>query len=150
MTKQNLSGQVAVLTGAGGGIGRAAAEKLAQEKMKIVLLGGNRLEKLEETRSLVMQYTDCLMLPGDLTDQAFLDEGVARVIQQYGRTDVLINNAGMALNCSFEDVSQCKSPLFPDAKINSKPKKIKFCNHYQHFLRCRACRVSVPKCLYRL
>ena len=37
MTKQNLSGQVAVLTGAGGGIGRAAAEKLAQEKMKIVL-----------------------------------------------------------------------------------------------------------------
>ena len=133
MTKQNLSGQVAVLTGAGGGIGRAAAEKLAQEKMKIVLLGGNRLEKLEETRSLVMQYTDCLMLPGDLTDQAFLDEGVARVIQQYGRTDVLINNAGMALNCSFEDVSEdqfdkimkinVKAPYFLTQKLIPSLKK---------------------------
>ena len=119
MTKQNLSGQVAVLTGAGGGIGRAAAEKLAQEKMKIVLLGGNRLEKLEETRSLVMQYTDCLMLPGDLTDQAFLDEGVARVIQQYGRTDVLINNAGMALNCSFA-VSYTHLSVFSAAVCQSQ------------------------------
>ena len=133
MTKQHLSGQIAVLTGAGGGIGRATAEKLAQEKMKIVLLGGNHLEKLEETRSLVTQHTDCLMLPGDLTNQAFLDEGVARIIQEYGRVDVLINNAGMALNCSFEDVSEdqfdkimkinVKAPYFLTQKLIPTLKK---------------------------
>ena len=50
--KADLHGKVAVLTGAGGGIGRATAEKLAQLGMKLVLLGGKNSEKLEETRKL--------------------------------------------------------------------------------------------------
>ena len=55
--KQDLTGKIAVVTGAGGGIGRATAVRLAQEKMKIVLFGGNNLGKLDETRRLVEQQT---------------------------------------------------------------------------------------------
>jgi len=104
--KQNLEQKVAIITGAGGGIGRAAAEKLAREKMRLVLLGGHHIQRLEETRRRVEQYTDCLMLPGDLTKLPFLTESVGQIEEQFGGIDVLINNAGMAMNGSFEEVSE--------------------------------------------
>ncbi len=103
--KQDLSGKVVIVTGAGGGIGRATAVRLAQDKMKVVLFGGNQVEKLRETKDIVEEYAECLMLPGDLTDMAFMAGGVERVVETFGRIDVLINNAGMALNCPFAEVS---------------------------------------------
>ena len=104
--KQCLQDKVIVITGAGSGIGRATAEKLAPERAKIVLLGGNRLEKLEETRKRVAHYTDCLVIPGDLTDGTIAKQGIAQIVQTYGGLDVLINNAGMALNCPYSEVTE--------------------------------------------
>lgn len=106
MMEQNVKGKVAVLTGAGGGIGRATAKKLAQNGMQMVLLGGNNVDKLHETQSMIQQYTDSLVLPGNLTDMSFLTQSVDRIIDKFGQVDVLINNAGMAMNSSFEDVSE--------------------------------------------
>ena len=71
----SLQDKVAIITGGGGGIGRAIAATLAKEKMLIVLLGGNDREKLAATAEAVEEYTECLMLPGDLTDLEFLAEG---------------------------------------------------------------------------
>ena len=51
--EKHLESKVAVLTGAGGGIGQAAAVKLAQNKMKVVLLGGHNKDKLDLTRRAV-------------------------------------------------------------------------------------------------
>jgi len=104
--KQELQGKVVVLTGAGGGIGRATAERLAKEKMKVALLGGNNLQKLETTKQIVEEYTECLALPGNLMDVAFLREGVEKIKEHFGGIDVLINNAGTALNCSVEDMTE--------------------------------------------
>lgn len=104
--KQDLKNKVIVITGAGSGIGRATAERLAKERAHIVLFGGNRLEKLEETKAIVTQDTDCLVIPGDLTRAAVAKEGIKRIIDTYGGIDVLINNAGMAMNGSFEDVTE--------------------------------------------
>ncbi len=103
--EQNIQGKVVVLTGAGGGIGRATAQKLAQQGMKIVLLGGTNLEKLQETQRMI-QSTDSLLLPGDLTDLSFLKQAVEQAAEKFGHIDVLINNAGMALNRSFEEVEE--------------------------------------------
>ena len=103
---QNLKDKIIIITGAGGGIGRAAAEKLAKEQAKLVLLGGNNLKNLEETRAIVTQYTDCLMLPGDLTLSSTMEDGIHQIMNTYGGIDILINNAGMALNCGFEDVTE--------------------------------------------
>ena len=103
--KQDLTGKIAVITGAGGGIGRATAVRLAQEKMKIVLFGGNNLAKLDETRRLVEQQTECLAVPGNLTDLQAMDAMFDKMIEAWGGLDVLVNNAGMTLNAPFAETT---------------------------------------------
>ena len=103
--KQDLTGKIAVVTGAGGGIGRATAVRLAQEKMKIVLFGGNNLGKLDETRRLVEQQTECLAVPGNLTDLRMMDAMFEKMIDAWGGLDVLVNNAGMAINAPFVETT---------------------------------------------
>ena len=107
MMEQNWKEKVAVITGGGGGIGRATAEMMAKDGIRVVLLGGRNLQKLEQTAQLVRQYpnSDCLVLSGDLTDQSLYDGWMEAILQRYGRMDALINNAGMALNCPFEAVT---------------------------------------------
>lgn len=100
-----MKNRTVVITGAGGGIGRAVAEKLAQCGVKIVLLGGHNIAKLEETEKIVAKYTSCLVLPGDLTSPEFLDESIEKTVEVYGGIDILINNAGVAQSTPFEDVS---------------------------------------------
>ena len=103
--KQDLTGKIAVVTGAGGGIGRATAVRLAQEKMKLVLFGGNNLAKLDETRRLVEQQTECLAVPGNLTDLQAMDAMFDKMIETWGGLDVLVNNAGMTLNAPFAETT---------------------------------------------
>lgn len=100
-----LLGKVLVLTGAGGGIGRAVAEKLAGHGMKTVLLGGRNEKKLGETRALVEKHAPCLVLPGNLADPDFIASGVAEAVRAFGGVDVLVNNAGAAQSTPFEEVS---------------------------------------------
>lgn len=101
----NLKNKTVVLTGAGGGIGRAIAEKLAGEQMKLILLGGNHIEKLNETAAVVNQQSSCIVMPGDLTSPEFIAESIQKIENFTGRIDVLINNAGVAQNTPFENIS---------------------------------------------
>ena len=104
---QNLAGLTAIITGAGGGIGHATAVRLAAEGMNIVLFGGHNLDKLNATREAVEKLAaPCLMLPGDLADTSAYPTMLAQVEQQFGGLDVLINNAGLALNEPFADISE--------------------------------------------
>ena len=100
-----LKDKVVILTGAGGGIGRAIAVKLAQAGMSLVLLGGNDRDKLTATVKLAENFAPCLALPGDLTDLEFLSAGINAAVSRFGGIDVLINNAGVAQNTPFEKVS---------------------------------------------
>ena len=84
----SLENKVAVITGGGGGIGRAIAEKLARENMKIVLIGGNNLAKLVETRQIVEQFSSCHLVPGDLSDLDFVSRAVAEAGELCGGIDV--------------------------------------------------------------
>lgn len=104
--KQNLEGAVAVITGGGGGIGRATAVKLAESGMAVVLLGGNNLEKLAETAKAV--GTTVLTIPGDLTDLDFLRQSVVQIVDTFGGIDVLVNNAGVAMSCPFPDITEAQ------------------------------------------
>ena len=101
----NLKNKTVVLTGAGGGIGRAIAEKLAGEQMKLILLGGNHIEKLNETAAIVNQQSSCIDMPGDLTSPEFIAESIQKIENSTGGLDVLINNAGVAQNTPFENIS---------------------------------------------
>lgn len=101
----NLKNKTVILTGAGGGIGRAIAEKLAGEQMNLILLGGNNIEKLKETAAIVKQASSCIVMPGDLTSPGFIAESMQKIVNSTGGIDVLINNAGVAQNTPFEDIS---------------------------------------------
>ncbi len=91
------SGRVALVTGARRGIGRSIAEVLLQAGASVALVSRNA-DGLEETaRTLAAQYGTerVLSLPFDVGDQAQVDRAVERLIDAWGRIDVLVNNAGL-------------------------------------------------------
>ena len=99
-----LEGRVAFVTGAGGGIGSAVAKALAKEGCKVVLFGGKSIEKLIKTESMINKMGgEAEVFSGDLTNQTTLIDLFSSAIKKVGKIDILINNAGMALNSSFED-----------------------------------------------
>ncbi len=94
--------KVVVITGASSGIGKALAEKYASEGWNVVV-AARRLDRLEE---LEKQFGKEVMLPvkTDVTQESDCKNLVEKAIEKYGRIDVLINNAGISMRASFEDV----------------------------------------------
>jgi NAD(P)-dependent dehydrogenase (short-subunit alcohol dehydrogenase family) len=88
-------GRIALVTGAGSGIGRAAAAALLKEGYKTVLTGRRR-DALDETAKLAAGASgEALVHPADLTKPADVDALFAAIKAKYGRLDVLFNNAGV-------------------------------------------------------
>ena len=86
-------GHVALVTGAGTGIGAATARLLAERGMHLAL-AGRRRELLDETaRAVEAAGMRALVLPGDLADSALPQRLVEETVQALGRLDVLVNNA---------------------------------------------------------
>jgi NAD(P)-dependent dehydrogenase (short-subunit alcohol dehydrogenase family) len=87
--------RIALVTGAGTGIGRAAALALMKAGWTVVL-AGRRKDKLEEVaREGLSAGGKCLVVPTDVTDPAQIKALFARVKETYGRLDLLFNNAGI-------------------------------------------------------
>jgi NAD(P)-dependent dehydrogenase (short-subunit alcohol dehydrogenase family) len=102
---RRLEGKVAVLTGAAAGIGRALARRLAEEGATVCLADVNR-EGLEETASALrardFQTTTSTV---NVADDGQVESFAREVEERHGRADVLINNAGVALHGTVEEVS---------------------------------------------
>jgi NAD(P)-dependent dehydrogenase (short-subunit alcohol dehydrogenase family) len=97
--------KIAVVTGAGTGVGRAAALALMKTGFTVVLTG-RRLDKLEETQKLGESIGKSLPVIADMTDPKSIAALFTKVMQTYGRLDLLFNNAGMgAPAVPFEDLS---------------------------------------------
>jgi len=86
--------KVALVTGAGSGIGRAVAVALAGEGYAVAL-AGRRVEMLEETARMAGAERDVLVVPTDVRDPASVRALVDATVAQFGRLDVLFNNAGI-------------------------------------------------------
>ena len=84
--------RTALVTGAGGGIGRAAALALAQDGFAVAL-AGRRRDALEETAGLAGSATT-LVVPTDVSRPESIEALFATIGQAWGRLDVLFNNAG--------------------------------------------------------
>lgn len=100
----NLTGQVALVTGASRGIGRACAAALARAGADIALgLRDSRADAgaADEIRSLGRRV---LPLQMDMSDLAQVENAVARAVQQLGRLDILVNNAGFSIPAPAEEV----------------------------------------------
>lgn len=98
-----VKGKVAIITGAGTGIGKAIALRLAREGIHLALCGRNR-EKLEQTQAEAKKLgVKTLIMQGDLTDDSYLFSLVDTVAAHFGGVDIVINNAGMAYNARLEE-----------------------------------------------
>ncbi|MBX5472263.1 MAG: SDR family oxidoreductase [Acetobacteraceae bacterium] len=88
------AGKIAVVTGAGSGIGRASAVALAKAGWTVVL-AGRRREALEATAAKAKEAGgSSLVVPTDVSDPASVDALFATAKNQFGRVDLLFNNAG--------------------------------------------------------
>ncbi|OGO48635.1 MAG: hypothetical protein A2W34_03255 [Chloroflexi bacterium RBG_16_64_32] len=96
LDKLRLDGKVAVVTGAGRGLGRAMALALAEAGCDIVAAARTR-SQIDETAGLVRDGgRRCLVVPTDITDPASVAAMVESAIAEFGRIDILLNNAGGA------------------------------------------------------
>src|SRR5262245_32545552 len=87
----SLSGKTALITGAGRGIGRSVAERLAKEGARVVVLGRTASEIEEVAASL-----NGVAVRADVGDRASLSQALAELSSKKIRVDVLVNNAGIA------------------------------------------------------
>ncbi|MFZ0658173.1 MAG: SDR family NAD(P)-dependent oxidoreductase [Candidatus Binataceae bacterium] len=89
-----LDGKVAIITGAGRGLGRAMALKFAEAGADIVAASRTQAQ-LDETAELVRKTgRKCLIVPTDVTDSAAVNAMAAAALKEMGKIDILINNAG--------------------------------------------------------
>lgn len=98
-----LDGQVAVVTGGGSGLGRAAALELARLGARVVVCG-RRPEPLEETVALA-EDGRVEAHPCDIREEAQVDALIGAVLERHERIDVLVNNAGGQYLTPAEDIT---------------------------------------------
>lgn len=96
-SSSRLSGKVAVVTGAGRGIGRAVAERFAAEGATLVLTQRSEPELVELRDALVAKGHRAELVAADVRDEDAAASVVEAAIERFGRLDVLCNNAGIGL-----------------------------------------------------
>src|SRR4029077_4080119 len=101
----SLDGQVALVTGAGRGIGAGIALELATRGARVALMG--RAESaLEGSAELIRARTaaEVSAHPGDVTDERSVENVIDAVLRRHAHIDVLVNNAGIIDQAQFLDI----------------------------------------------
>jgi NAD(P)-dependent dehydrogenase (short-subunit alcohol dehydrogenase family) len=122
-TRQPLASQVAVITGAGRGIGSAISRKLAALGATAVLLGRTQSSLDQTAQSIVDAGGKTEVIPCDVTVLHQLEYASTRVDSTFGRVDILVNNAGVG---GFNDPLHNLPPEDWDRIINTNLRGVYF------------------------
>ena len=95
VSTHKLAGKVALITGGDSGIGRAVAMLFASHGARIAIAYLNEHSDARETCKQAEMYSECVMIAGDLSKEAHCRRVVRQVVKQYGRIDILVNNAAL-------------------------------------------------------
>ena len=91
---KKLEGKVAIITGGDSGIGRSAAIHFAREGADIAIIYLSEDVDAKDTAKLIeKEGRSCLLIKGDIGSESFCQKSVKKVLEEFGRIDVLVNNA---------------------------------------------------------
>ena len=100
---RSVEGKVALITGAGSGMGRATAFVFAEAGAKVVVSDVNEKQIDEVAKEIGSSEVTCLKQALDVTNQKNINEAVTNVIKEFGQLDILINNAGISIPRTIDD-----------------------------------------------
>jgi NAD(P)-dependent dehydrogenase (short-subunit alcohol dehydrogenase family) len=105
---ERLQGKIAVITGSGRGIGRACATRFASEGAAVVVSDIDADNAQRTTQLILDAGGRAVCHPADVTDSSEVDALVERAVSEFGRLDIMFNNAGGALPEVTHEVSDAK------------------------------------------
>jgi NAD(P)-dependent dehydrogenase (short-subunit alcohol dehydrogenase family) len=100
-----FNGKVAIVTGGARGIGRACAERFLKEGAKVVIADIDAV-RLKETAAAIGTSETVLAVVADVSRKGDIEALIARAIADFGRLDIMVNNAGIAMMQDFLDVTE--------------------------------------------
>ena len=100
---RSVAGKVALITGAGSGMGRATAFVFAEAGAKVVVSDINENQIDEVAKEIDSSEGACLKQVLDVTNQEKINEAVTSVIKECGQLDILVNNAGISIPTTIDD-----------------------------------------------
>lgn len=101
----SLSGKIALVTGAGSGIGKISAIQMAQNGAELVLLGRNEKKLAETSSEISTSVGKCKWYSVDVTNTKELSNSIQKIRKECGEIDVLVNSAGVNIPQKAEDVT---------------------------------------------
>lgn len=112
-----LKGKVAVVTGAGGGVGSVITKRLASEGCKVVLIGRN-MDRLSKAAKEAGDKKNTLTFAADITKEAEVLSALEQTISSFDRVDILVNNAGTINDpVSFHEMTEDKWSELVDTNL---------------------------------
>jgi rhamnulose-1-phosphate aldolase/alcohol dehydrogenase len=100
-----LTGKVALVTGAGSGIGRAISKKL-RDAGAVVVVVDIHLEAARATAERIGSADTAIALEGDVTDETAVQVAIEEAVLKYGGVDIVVNNAGLSLSKSLLETTE--------------------------------------------
>jgi NAD(P)-dependent dehydrogenase (short-subunit alcohol dehydrogenase family) len=88
-----IKGKVAIVTGAGGGVGKAISKRLSSEGCKVIMIGRDR-SKLQKAAAEIGNKKNTMTVIADITKEAEVLSAIDQTINSFDKIDILVNNAG--------------------------------------------------------
>jgi len=101
----DLTGKIAIVTGGNGGIGLGMARGLADAGATIVIVGRNQPKSAAATEEIKKTGGKAIAIEADVTDRNAVKDVIAGTVREFGRLDILINNAGINIRKPPQDLA---------------------------------------------
>ena len=100
-----LEGKVALITGGARGMGAAEAKTFSREGAKVVICDVLEADGQQTEAEINETGGDAIFVKLDVTQQSEWDAAISRTVEQFGKLDIIVNNAGVASNSSIEETT---------------------------------------------
>jgi 3-oxoacyl-[acyl-carrier protein] reductase len=124
---ERLSDQVAIVTGAGRGIGRGIASVLAAEGARVVICDIDGALAESSATGLRVQGLDVVAVQADVTDRVSVDTMAARVLEEHRRIDILAANAGIYPNTELAAIEEAEWDRVMDVNVTGVLRVVQAC-----------------------